>query len=65
MKTGRSKILRQCILPLTAAGEVDYIVTELCVLHRAEEGLVQEELALRVTAEEVLSRIEAELVITV
>lgn len=62
-RDGRPKILKQCRLPLTAAGEVDYIVTELCVLHRTGEGLVLEELAPGVTAEEVLSKTEAELII--
>ena len=31
--TGAPKILKHCSLPLTAAHEVDYVVTELCVLH--------------------------------
>ncbi len=62
-KTGKPKILKKCRLPLTAAGEVDYIVTELCVLHRTAEGLVLEELAPGVTVEEVISKTEAELII--
>ena len=62
-KRGNPKILKKCTLPLTAAGEVDYIVTELCVLHRTEEGLVLEELALGVTIEEVISKTDADLII--
>lgn len=62
-KTGAPKILKKCTLPLTAAHEVDYIVTELCVLHYNGEGLVLEELAPGVTVEEVVSKTEAELII--
>ncbi len=62
-KDGAPKILKKCRLPLTAAGEVDYVVTELCVLHHTPEGLVLEELAPGVTVEEVLSKTEAKLVV--
>lgn len=62
-KKGNPKILKKCTLPLTAANEVDYIVSELCVLHKTEKGLVLEELAPDVTVEEVVSKTGAELVI--
>lgn len=62
-KTGAPKILKKCTLPLTAAGEVDYVVTELCVLHKTDKGLVLEELAPGVTVEEVLSKTDADLII--
>jgi acetate CoA/acetoacetate CoA-transferase beta subunit len=62
-KDGESKILKKCSLPLTAAHEVDYIVTELCVLHYNGTGLVLEELAPGVTVEEVVSKTAAELII--
>lgn len=62
-KDGEPKILRKCRLPLTAVGEVDYVVTELCVLHHTAQGLVLEELAPGVTVEEVRSKTEAELVV--
>lgn len=62
-KRGNPKILKKCTLPLTAAGEVDYIVTELCVIHRTAEGLVLEELAPGVTIEEVVSKTDADLII--
>ncbi len=42
---------------------MDYIVTELCVLHYNGDGLVLEELAPGVTVEDVLSKTEAELII--
>ena len=62
-KKGNPKILKKCTLPLTAANKVDYIVTELCVLHCTEKGLVLEELAPDVTVEEVISKTGAELII--
>ena len=62
-KYGNPKILKKCTLPLTAANEVDYIITELCVLHCTKEGLVLEELAPDVTVEEVVSKTGADLII--
>ncbi len=62
-KTGSPKILHHCSLPLTAAHEVDYIITELCVLHYNGAGLVLEELAPGVTADEVIAKTEADLII--
>ena len=62
-KYGNPKILKKCTLPLTAAREVDYIITELCVLHCTPEGLVLEELAPDVTVEEVVSKTGADLII--
>jgi 3-oxoacid CoA-transferase B subunit len=62
-KKGNPKILKKCTLPLTAANEVDYIITELAVLHKTDAGLVLEELAPGVSVEEVVSKTAAELVI--
>jgi 3-oxoacid CoA-transferase B subunit len=62
-KKGNPKILKQCTLPLTAAGEVDYIVTELALLHRTDAGLVLEETAPGVTVEEVVGKTGAKLII--
>ncbi len=62
-KDGKPKILKKCTLPLTAAHEVDYIITELCVLHYNGEGLVLEELAPGVTVEDVLAKTDADLII--
>lgn len=64
-KTGESKILKKCQLPLTAAAEVDYIITDLCVLHRTEEGLILEELAPGVTLEKVFEKTEADLIVRI
>jgi len=62
-KDGSPKILKKCRLPLTAVGEVDYIVTDLCMLHRTGDGLVLEELAPNVNVEQGLSKTEADLII--
>lgn len=62
-KQGNPKILKKCTLPLTAASEVDYIITELCVLHVTPEGLVLEELAPGVTVEEVQAKTAADLIL--
>ena len=62
-KDGEPRILKKCTLPLTAKNVVDYIVTELCVLHFTEEGLVLEEVAEGVTVEEIIAKTEAELII--
>ncbi len=62
-KNGKPKILKKCTLPLTAAHEVDYIVTELCVIEVTPEGLVLSELASGVTVDEVISKTEADLII--
>ncbi len=62
-KDGEPRILKKCTLPLTAKNVVDYIVTELCVLHFTDEGLVLEEVADGVTVEEVISKTAAELIV--
>lgn len=62
-KYGNPKILKKCTLPLTAANEVDYIITEMCVLHCTPEGLVLEELAPNVSVEDVVAKTGADLII--
>lgn len=62
-KDGEPRILKRCTLPLTAKNVVDYVVTELCVLHFTDEGLVLEEVAEGVTVEEVVAKTEAKLII--
>jgi len=60
---GEPKILRKCRLPLTAAKEVDLIVTELGVIEVTSTGLVLKEIAPDVTIEDVLRGTEADLII--
>lgn len=52
-KAGAPKILDKCTLPLTGLRVVDTIVTELAFIRVTREGLVLEEIASDVTAEEV------------
>lgn len=59
---GRAKILKKCTLPLTAAGQVDLIVTEMCVIEVTAEGLVVRELNAEFTQEEVQAATEADLI---
>ncbi|WP_432409602.1 3-oxoacid CoA-transferase subunit B [Wukongibacter sp. M2B1] len=61
---GKSKILKECTLPLTAVGKVNLIVTEMAVIEVALEGLVLKELAPNVTIEDILMRTEADLIIS-
>lgn len=58
---GRPKILKKCTLPLTAAGQVDLIVTEMCVIEVREEGLVVTELHPEFTQDDVKAATEADL----
>ncbi|MGN8895935.1 3-oxoacid CoA-transferase subunit B [Flavonifractor sp. HCP28S3_F3] len=62
-KTGDSKILKSCILPLTAYRKVNYIVTELCVLEVTSNGLLLLETAPGITPEEVQAKTQATLIV--
>jgi len=61
---GAPKILKKCNLPLTAAKEVDLIVTDMAVIEVTPKGLLLTELAPETTLEEVISATEAELIIS-
>ena len=61
-KHGESKVLKRCTLPLTGAGVVDRIITNLGVLDVTHKGLHIEELAPGVTREEMIASTEATIV---
>ena len=56
---GGAKLLRQCTLPLTGAGVVHRVITDLCVLDITPAGFEAVELAEGVTREQVQQRTEA------
>lgn len=60
---GNPKILKECTLPLTAAHEVNLIVTEMGVIEVTDKGLVLKEINPEFTVEDVKKATEAELII--
>lgn len=60
---GEAKIVRQCSLPLTGAGVVNMIVTDLCVFEVRPDGLALVDLAPDVTLDEVRHNTEAEFLV--
>ncbi|MEO0482873.1 MAG: CoA transferase subunit B [Planctomycetota bacterium] len=64
-KKGDAKLVKECSLPLTGRRCVDMIITDLCVLvmNEAAEKFELRELAPGVTADEVVAKTEAELVV--
>lgn len=62
-KNGGAKILKHCDLPLTAAGKISMIVTELAVFRFINGVLTLTETGPGVTLEEIRSKTEAEFVV--
>ena len=60
-KTGEPKIVKKCTLPLTAAGCVDTIVTELCIIDCKPGKLTVIAMAPNVTKDEIIAKTDAEL----
>jgi 3-oxoacid CoA-transferase subunit B len=60
-KEGRSKVLRQCSLPITGRGCVSAVCTDLAWLEVTPGGLVLRELAPGVTVEQVQALTEPRL----
>jgi 3-oxoacid CoA-transferase subunit B len=63
-KTGAPKILRKCTLPLTGVNVVDTIVTEMAYMRVTSAGIVLEEVAPGLSAEDVQKATEAKLVVS-
>ena len=61
---GNPKILKECTLPLTAAGQVNMIITEMGVMDITPEGIVLRELHPEFTVEDVQAATEAKLIIS-
>ncbi len=61
---GEKKILKQCTLPLTAAGQVNMIITEMGVMEVTPQGLVLTEIHPEFTPEQVQEATEAPLIIS-
>ncbi|MBV7276405.1 3-oxoacid CoA-transferase subunit B [Clostridium sp. PL3] len=60
---GKPKILKKCTLPLTAANQVDLIITEMGVIEVTKAGLVLKEIAEGYKVEDIKAATEAELII--
>lgn len=63
-REGQPKILKKCTLPLTGAKVVDTIVTEMAYMRIHPEGLLLEEVAPGLTAEDVQRATEARLIVS-
>ncbi len=57
------KILKKCTLPLTAAGQVNMIITEMGVMEITEKGIVLKEIHPEFTVEQVQAATEADLIV--
>lgn len=62
-KSGKSKILKKCTLPLTGAKCVTDIVTERCYFEVTLEGLVLRELAAGYTVDDIKACTEADFIV--
>lgn len=60
---GNPKILKKCTLPLTAAHQVNLIITEMAVLEVTPEGLILRELGPEATIEDVKNATLADIII--
>jgi 3-oxoacid CoA-transferase subunit B len=63
-REGQPKILKKCTLPLTGVKVVDTIATEMAYINVTPEGLVLEEVAPGLTADDVQRGTEPTLIIS-
>src|ERR1700727_2890343 len=63
-RDGAPKILKKCTLPLTGVHVVDTIATEMAYIRVTKEGLVLEEIAPGLSAEDVQKATEARLIVS-
>jgi len=61
---GRAKILKKCTLPLTAKGQVNTIITEMCVMEITEKGIVLTEIHPEFSVEDVKAVTEADFIVS-
>ncbi|MGV8146125.1 MAG: 3-oxoacid CoA-transferase subunit B [Alkaliphilus sp.] len=61
---GTPKILKECNLPLTAAGKVDLIITEMGVMKVTNKGLLLTELNSEFSLDDIKKATDAELIIS-
>jgi 3-oxoacid CoA-transferase subunit B len=62
-KAGKSKILKECKLPLTGKGVVERIITDRAVMDVSDQGLVLKEVAEGYTVEDIIQSTEAKLTV--
>jgi len=60
---GKPKILKKCVLPLTASHQANLIVTEMAVMKVEADGLHLVEVHPEYTVEDVIKATEAELIL--
>jgi 3-oxoacid CoA-transferase subunit B len=63
-REGAPKILKKCTLPLTGVRVVDTIATEMAYIRISKDGLVLEEVAPGLTAEDVQKSTDARLIVS-
>ena len=61
---GIPKILKECTLPLTAAGQVNMIITEMGVMEITPEGIILKEINPEFSVEQIQEVTEAKLIIS-